>query len=416
MNIHGLYEQRQSFFLTPSSTAKGGLIFCILVGVLTFVAGMYVGEATRTWGSFLFNLFFFFSIALGGVAFSGMQDVIGASWGRPVMRLHESFATFLPISAVLLAVFFACIHFKIGGAENVYVWIREPDRLEHFWGKRDWLKPGLMIGRDLFAMALILVLAFWQLRHKLGGDLALVRGDKAKAEQLGEASRAKLRYWSAPVLILYALTFSLLSFDLLMSLAPTWYSTLWGGWSFAIMMQTLMSSLLIFMFLMKRGPIGQVIKRQQFHDVGKLMHGFTIFFAYLTFAHILTYWYGNMPEETEYYIHRLHGPWLGFVVTIPFLVFVFPLFTLLPKVSKWTPVITIPVCFSILFAQWMMGLLVVIPEVADGAKWTLPWVEIGTFFGFLGMFIAAIFWFGRRFPMVSIADPLLHEAMAEEAH
>lgn len=416
MNTHTLYEQRNSFFLSPSSTARGGLILCILLGIVAFIGGMYSGEATRTWGSFLFNMFFFFSIGVGGVAFSGMQDVIGATWGRPIMRLHESFASFLPVAGLLMAVFFLCIHLKIGGAQHVYKWIDDPHMLDHYWGKRDWLKPGLMMARDIFAMVVILCLAGWQLRHKIGRDLALVRGDKAKAAQLGESVKGKLRYWSAPILVCYALCFSLLAFDLLMSLSPKWFSTLWGGWAFAIMMQTLMASTLIFMFSMRKTHLGQVIKRQQFHDVGKMMHGFTIFFAYLTYAHVLTYWYGNMPEETEYYLHRLHQPWLSIVIAAPILVFVLPLFALIPKASKWTAGFTIPIASTILFAQWLVYLIVVIPEVADGSRWLVPWIEMGQFLGFLGLFLSCVFWFGKRFPMLSVGDPLLAEALSDEHH
>lgn len=416
MNTQGLFEQRQSFFLTPSSTVRGGLIFCILAGILAFVGGMYAGEATRTWGSFLFNTFFFFAIALGGVAFSGMQDVIGALWGRPIMRLHESFASFLPVAFVGLVIFFVCITFKIGHADQVYSWIANPESIEELWGKRDWLKPDLMVARDLFAMVVILFFASWQLRNKLSRDMAVVRGEKEKAAQLGDAVTKKLRYWSAPVLVIYALCFSLLAFDLTMSLAPKWYSTLWGGWSFAVMMQTLMASTLIFMYSMKKTHLGQVMRRQHFHDIGKMMHGFTIFFAYLTYAHVLTYWYGNVPEETEYFLHRMHGPWLGILIAAPILVFVVPLFSLLPKASKWTPGLALPICFCILFAQWLVALLVVIPQVADGSKWTLPWIEVGAFLGMLGLFLSSIFWFGKRFPMLSLGDPLLKDALAEGHH
>jgi hypothetical protein len=416
MSIHSLYDQRQSFFLAPSSTARGGIIFCILIGLVTFFVALYGGHGTRAWGSYLFNLFFFFSIALGGIAFSGMQDVIGALWGRPVMRLHESFSSFLPVGAIAFVVFFICILAKVGAADQVYRWIREPEMLDHFWGKKDWLKPGFMVARDVFALAVILMLSFWQLKTKMAPDLALMKGDKQKAMEMGLESKAKLRYWSAPILVCYAFAFSLLAFDLTMSLAPTWFSTLWGGWSFAIMMQTLMASLLIFMYALRRTAIGQLIRRQQFHDVGKLMHGFTIFFAYLTYAHVLTYWYGNMPEETEYYIHRLHGPWLGILIVAPLFSFVLPLFGLIPKASKWTAGFTLPLCASILFAQWLTNLVVVIPEVADGATWRLPWVEVGMFLGFLGAFLAAIFAFGKRYPMVAIADPLLQESLAGDGH
>jgi hypothetical protein len=413
MNTHTLYEQRQSFFLSPSSTARGGLIFCILVGIVAFIGGMYAGDGPRTWGGFLFNLFFFFTIGLGGVAFSGMQDVIGATWGRPIMRLHESFASFLPVGAGLLAIFFICIQMKIGGADKVYKWIDNPAMLDHFWGKRDWLKPGFMMARDMFAAGLILVLAGWQLKNKLGRDMALVRGEKDKAAKLGADVKAKLRYWSAPILVCYAICFSLLAFDLIMSLSPTWFSTLWGGWSFAVMMQTLMASTLLFMFSMRRTHLGQVIKRQQFHDVGKLMHGFTIFWAYLTYAHVLTYWYGNMPEETSYYIHRIQAPWVYLIIGAPILAFVFPLFALIPKASKWTAGFTIPIASIILFAQWLVALVIVIPETTAAESWRFPWIEGGIFLGFLGLFLSCVFWFGKRYPMLSIGDPLLAESLSD---
>lgn len=415
MSNHNLFDQRQSFLLAPSSTVRGGLIFCVLVGVVTFVAGLAVADAaTRTWGSFLFNCFWFFSIALGGIAFAGMQDVISAKWGRPVMRLHESFASFLPVGAGLFALFFLCIALHLGKAHEVYEWIRDPHLIAEDVGKRDWLRPGFMIGRDLFALVLIMLLAGWQLKNKLGPDLVMMQGDQARAKQLGAASQARLRHWSAPVLVLYAVLFSLLAFDLTMSLAPKWYSTLWGGWSFAVMMQSLMAALLLFMYAVKQTPAGQLIKRQQFHDVGKLLHGFTIFFAYLSYSHILTYWYGNVPEETAFFLKRMQAPWQPLLYVVFAFVFIVPLFSLLPKVSKWTAGLTIPICFSILFAQWLMALLVVIPQTVAKESWSLPWVEVGMFLGFLGLFLSSVIWFGRRFPMVSLADPLLAEALADQ--
>ena len=218
------------------------------------------------------------------------------------------------------------------------------------------------------------------------------------------------------MLVVYALTFSLLGFDLLMSLAPTWFSTLWGGWLFAVMMQTLMATLMLFMWSFKGSAIGQVIQRQQFHDVGKLMHGFTIFFAYLTYAHILTYWYGNMPEETGYYIARLHAPWKYIVMIAPLVSFVIPLYTMIPKASKWTKMISGPIAIGILIAQWFTYMLVVMPEVVKAEDFGVPYIEIGLFFGLLGLFLGSVFAFGRRNPMVAVADPLLNAALAEGHH
>jgi len=195
-----------------------------------------------------------------------------------------------------------------------------------------------------------------------------------------------------------------------------WFSTLWGGWLFAIMMQTLMALLLIVMFFVRGSGIGGLIKREHFHDVGKLLHGFTVFFAYLTYAHVLTYWYGNMPEETEYFIARLTAPWLGIILVAPVMSFLIPLFVLLFKPAKWTQVITVPIAVLILAAQWLAYLVVVMPQAVDASKWTLPWLELMVFLGFLGVFLQSYFWFGKRFPMVGVADPLLAQALHGEHH
>jgi hypothetical protein len=273
-----------------------------------------------------------------------------------------------------------------------------------------------MLGRDTFALVIILLLARWQFGLNLKRDQLLLAGKKEEAKRVGSLAAAKLRFWAAPVLVCHALLFSLLAFDITMSLAPTWFSTLWGGWSFAIMMQTLMATLLIFMYRFRGTSIGEPIGQSQFHDVGKLMHGFSIFFAYLTYAHVLTYWYGNVPEETEYYLHRLHGPWLPIVLIAPLLSFVVPLFGLLPKSSKWTPAMTLPICGSILVAQWLTYLLVVMPEVVAADQWSFPTVELGIFFGVLGLFLVAFLQFAKRHPLVAIADPLLEKALSSHGH
>ena len=421
MNVNYLYENRRNFYLTPSGSARGSTYLCLALGAIGVGLGFYRGEGARVWGSYLFNLFYFFSLALGGMAFAAMQDVIGAVWARPIRRLHEAFGAFIPVSIVFFLIFLAAVALGVGGAGDVYSWIKDPGKVAHYFGKGFWLRKNFMIGRDLVALGLVCTLVMWQLKQFLRRDMAFVEGNRDEAVRLGEEARAKTRYWSAPILIVYAFGFSLLGFDLLMSLDPLWMSTLWGGWLFAIMMQTLMALLLLVMFSLKPSAIGSLIGRQQFHDVGKMMHGFTIFFAYLTFAHVLTYWYGNMPEETEYFIRRLSGPWLWIVLGAPILSFAIPLYVMIFKAAKWTAAVAVPIAVIILAAQWLAYLLVVMPEIvpvgaAATTKWNGPWLEFMVFLGFLGLFLQTYFWFGRRFPMVGLADPLLPAALHGDHH
>jgi hypothetical protein len=409
-----LYKEKESLFLKGSSTLRMLALVGIGIGVIAAGAGFFTQQGPRVWGALLFNLFFFFCLGLGAMALAAMQDVIGASWGRPIRRVQEAFGAFVPVAAGLFLVFIIAVMFDIGGAGKVYRWIADPHMLDHFWGKRTWLQPKLMYARVFFILALITYLVMWQLRLGINRDKAWMDGRHEEAEDLGEEVRVKTKYWSAPILVCYGLGFTFFGFDVMMSLSPTWFSTLWGGWQFAVMMQTLMASLLITMFALKSTRVGEFIQRQQFHDVGKLMHGFTIFFAYLTYAHVLTYWYGNVPEETEYFIHRLHGPWLWFVAAIPLLGFVVPLYAMIPKWAKWTKPWTMTMASVILFAQWLTYQLIVQPEVIKGEdflKGIGPLLEVGMFLGMAGLFVTTFLWFARRYPMLPVADPLLEEAV-----
>jgi hypothetical protein len=288
--------------------------------------------------------------------------------------------------------------------------------LHHFHGKKQYLVPFWFYVRVVTCVVLLVGLTLWQLKHTLKRDQVFLAGQKEEAQAMGVIGNFKLRFWSAPILVVYGVAFSLLCFDLTMSLSPLWFSTLWGGWQFAVMMQTLMASLLITMFALKSTKIGQAFQRQQFHDVGKLMHGFTVFFAYLTYAHVLTYWYGNVPEETEYFLHRLHEPWLTFLLIIPVIGFVIPLYGLIFKASKWTASAAIPFASLILLAQWFSYMLIVMPEVIDGKTFGFPVIEIGLFFGMFGLFVSTILWFAKKNPMLPLADPLFAKSLASDHH
>jgi hypothetical protein len=381
------------------------------IGLVALVAGVATAGMSRVWGTLILSNFFVFAIALCGIVLSGIQDLLGATWGRTIKRIHEGFSSFLPASLAIFAVFQICVLFNLADARDVYSWMNNPDSIAHFHGKNVWLTPKFFALRDLFAIGLLFLLTRWQLGLSTKRDLIFLAGDKEKSKIEANNARNKLRFWIAPILFIYALCFSLLAFDMLMSLSPTWFSTLWGGWLFAVMMQTHMATLLIVMFAMKKTKIGEVIARKQFHDVGKLMFGFTVFFAYLTFAHILTYWYGNMPEETEYFIERLNAPWFWIVVIAPFFSFVIPLYSLIFKAAKWTAKVTIPLASLILTAQWFLYVLIVMPTIDH--HWSYAWLDVGGLCFIVGLAMTMFMLFARKNPMLGIGDDLLPQALEE---
>jgi hypothetical protein len=61
----------------------------------------------------------------------------------------------------------------------------------------------------------------------------------------------------------------------------------------------------------------------------------TAFYTYIAFSQYLLIWYANIPEETIWYRHRLHGNWIcRWALAMPFIRFIIPFFTLLCRPAK----------------------------------------------------------------------------------
>ncbi|MEX1051316.1 MAG: hypothetical protein WEC54_07160, partial [Gemmatimonadales bacterium] len=220
-------------------------------------------------------------------------------------------------------------------------------------------------------------------------------------------------HWLAPVLVLlYAYLYSLLAFDLIMSLAPYWISNLFGAYYFMGSFLTGLT-MLAMMTLYWRKTLGleQLIGRQQFHDLGKLIFGFTVFWAYLTYSQVLVIWYGNLPEETAFLFWRIFGEWQPVTIMVGLMVFAIPFWGLIWVKSKTTP-LTFGLFALISFSgMWLEKYVQVVPSY--GARETLGLPAVLITLGFLGLFLLSYGAFAKMFPMVS---PRLAEQVKEMVH
>src|SRR5205085_9905852 len=101
---------------------------------------------------------------------------------------------------------------------------------------------------------------------------------------------------------------------------------------------SLATSVLVVLTLRSAGYLRHTITVEHLHDVAKLMFAFTVFWAYIAFAQYFLIWYGNMPEETQFYLLRRNGSWYTASILLPILNFVVPFFLLLPRANKRNPV------------------------------------------------------------------------------
>ena len=55
------------------------------------------------------------------------------------------------------------------------------------------------------------------------------------------------------------------------------------------------------------GRMTHMITAEHYHDMGKLIFAFVIFWAYIAFSQYMLIWYGDIPEETTWYLARTLG-------------------------------------------------------------------------------------------------------------
>src|SRR2546428_8171320 len=100
------------------------------------------------------------------------------------------------------------------------------------------------------------------------------------------------------------------AFDWLMSLTYTWSSTRFGVFIFAGSAGSSMSLLvLVITALRQAGYLKDVVTVEHYHIMGKWMFAFCVFWAYIGYGQYMLIWYGNIPEETQFFITRNTESW-----------------------------------------------------------------------------------------------------------
>lgn len=365
----------------------------VVIGVIAFLGGLGV-DAGRAWHNYLLNYFFWFSLSLSGLFFIALSYVTTSVWATPLKRVPEALTGFLPVALVLLLILFF-------GSHHLYEWTHHDvvaaDPL--LKGKRGYLNIPFFIIRNLLCYGLWLGVGFYLIRNSLTQD-------RTGAVELTFQNK-KI---SAPFLVLFGITFTVASFDLLMSLEPHWFSTIFGVYCFAGLFESGMAITILFVLALRRqGALKEVINENHLHDLGKLMFAFCVFWAYIAFSQYMLIWYGNLPEETPFMIRRTEGTWTPIALALLFGKFIIPFFLLISRWAKRNPIYLGLVAIWVLVFQYLDIYWIVFPMV--GAP-HFGWMELGILLGFLGLFVLSVTWFLQRIPMVARRDPWLEEGLS----
>jgi hypothetical protein len=334
----------QSERFVPGATARKAAWILVAVGILTAGIGL-ASTPQRTWPDLLLNGYYTIAIALGGMVFVALHYLSGAAWSATIRRVPEALMAVMPVAAVLMLVL-------VFGREWLYPATRVSPRAAES-ARALYLSAPFFFGR----MA-VFVIVWTVFAHVL--RRTSLRQDSDAAPQ----HREHLVRASAAFVVVFAVSFSLASFDWLMTLTPDWSSTIFAFYSFAgVLVGGIAAVTMCTVLLLERGYLVDAVSDDQLHDLGKLLLASSTFWAYLWFAQYLLIWYGNLPEETTYYMRRTSQPWIALFLLNVAVNWIVPFLVLLPRATKRSATTLKWVAMLILAGRWLDLYLAVMPEM-----------------------------------------------------
>ena len=433
----------------PAVIAGLGLVIVIATGLL--------GDVERLGYAYLFSLFTVLTFVFGGLFLVIAEHLTAGHWGVSTRRIPEVVASAAPLVAVLAIPLFAGVY---SGSFSMYdEWMHVHHHGEHEEGegehedreegaeeatessdeeaslfeasvaraqhdgdaegeheahhhtpqyealhhavlehKSGYLAPTGWGVRSLAYFLIWIALAMFYFRTSR-------KQDETKDLQLTN----KMKKWAPLSAIFFGLTLTFAAFDWVMSLEPTWYSTIFGVVIFAgSAVGMLALTTIIAISLIQRGMVGKAMNVEHVHDLGKLLFGFMCFWAYTSFSQWMLIWYAGIPEEAVWFHKRWEGGWQFWTLLLMLGHFVLPFFFLISRmVKRRLPLVRIGVV-------WLL-----IMHVADIYWYVMPQfgpltlrpVDFGALFLVGGTFFAYVFWQLGRVPLVPMGDPRLQRSI-----
>ena len=385
-----------------------------LVGLVATVAlGLGAGDEMRHFGhSMLVAIFFFLSITLGALFFTLLHHLTSAGWSVVVRRVAEAITAAFPVLALLVIAILVAP--TLMGKTWVYDWADHDFMASHPLIAH---KSGFLNG-TFFLVRMVVYFAAWIGISRFFSAQSLAQDDDQDPKRT-----LKMQRLSGPGMVIFALTSTFASFDLLMSLNAEWFSTMFGVYFFGGSFWAFLATLaLLTMWLEKRGQLKGSVTIEHYHDIGKLLFAFTVFWSYIAFSQLMLYWYADLPEETHWLHYRMWGAWTNWSILLVVGHFGIALPGLMSRHVKRNRRI---------FAFWCVYCLVfhfvdlywnVMPELVKGIPGGDPAVvgpqlslmDLTSMIGVGGLFAWAILKRLDGKPALPIGDPRLGESLAFE--
>ncbi|MGD0268722.1 MAG: hypothetical protein ABSB14_06635 [Candidatus Sulfotelmatobacter sp.] len=385
--------------ISQRSLVIGG-VFAVIAVILAFI------HPDEFYRAYLLGFMCWLGVALGSMAILMIRHLTGGGWGTVIRRILGAAMRTLPLLFLLFIPVFFGIH-------KLYIWaqplgnIQDKHLREHLEQiTQTYLTVNGFIIRAVFYFAVWNVLSF-----------LLSKWSKETDRPNAPDNSGRFKAVSGPGLILYGFTISFAAIDWIMSLDPSWISTIFG---LIILIGEVLSAMcfavVVERILFDYKPMSEMLKPDFVHDHGKWMLAFIMVWAYFNFSQWLIIWAGNLPAEITFYLRRLNGGW-GYIGMILVLFhFVIPFAMLLSRPFKRNIRKLVWVAVLLLFMGWLDLLWIIEPTFSKTLAISVADIVVPIAIG--GIWLWYFFRNLASLPLLPAYDTDAHEVLqpAHDAH
>ena len=388
-----------------SRVLKVLLYLMLLPGAVVFAIGALKNGEVRVWEIYLVNLLFWTGLSHAGVVVSALIHTTNGKWGKNIRHIMEGLSLFSPVALVLFLILFL-------GADVVFPWVKEPVPEKEFW-----LNLTHLFVRQNVNFLVLDILNLTFLYRSFRPDIGLLEKEGAIRsgrlvrwitrgwsgyEEEKERSAGILRWLSPLILFVYVVVYSMVGYDLVMSLDPYWYSTLFGAYYFITNLYLGIAgatvTVIVLTYVCK---LGDAVTESHFRDLGLMIFVFCLIALDFFWSQYLVIWYGNIPEEISFLVERIKDPhWLPYSLLVLAFCFILPFVLLLSRAAKQHRATLLPVACLVMVGMWFERYLLVTPTLWPGEAPPLGFPELVMTLAFLSGFVLVYVWFMERFPIL----------------
>ena len=378
----------------------------LIVGIVFAIASIILAitNPDQFYRGYLLGFLCWLGVSLGSMAIVMIRHLTGGGWGMVIRRILGAAMRTLPLLAILfIPIIIAVVQHRI------YPWamptesVQDPYIREHL-EKHSFIKNAYL-NQTGFIIRAIIYFVIWNVLSFL-----LSMWSRQTDRPGAPNNTQKFKAVAGPGLILYAFTISFAAIDWLMSLDPSWISTIFG---LIILIGEMLSAMcfavVVERILVNYKPMSEMLKPDFVHDHGKWIMTFIMVWAYFSFSQWLIIWAGNLPNEITFYTKRLSFGWGKVGLCLALFHFAVPFAILLSRPFKRNIRKLVWLAIWLMLMRWLDLFWIIEPNFMKGLGITAADIVVPIAIG--GLWLAYFFRNLASWPLLPAYDPSAGEVL-----